>query len=227
MLLVIRQARWPWFLALLGVGIFNHEAALFIGVWMVAQALADAWAERRDPDWGLLSAGVLGNIGGIIIIELLRNTLLKQEIGWQLFKDATATPKTWFDAYFHVQLGANFADMYQWLTHPDFALMFLVPVPMILSLILAGILVQRHGAKAAGLAVYVAAQVVAVLALGLVRETRVLLELVPFIVLGGMLAARPQWPVVGNLRCRLDEAARQIAEFVDDGEPKTAAADLG
>jgi hypothetical protein len=194
MLLVIRRARWWWFLALLGVAIFNHESALFIGVWMVAQALGDAWAERRDPDWGLLSAGVLGNIAGIIAIEYLRNKLLKQEIGWQLFKDSNQTPHSWLDAYFHVQISANFGDIYQWLTHPDFALMFFIPAPIILALILAGCLVARHGAKAVGLAVYVVAEVVGLLALGFIQETRVLLELVPFLCLGGMLAARAEWP---------------------------------
>lgn len=191
--LVIRRAPWWWFLALLGVAVFNHESALFIGVWMVAQSLADAWVGRRDPDWGLLSAGVLGNLGGIIVLELLRNTLLKQEIGWQLFKETSTTPNSWVDAYFHIQLGRNLADIWSWLTL-DFALMFLVPVTLVFALILAVLLVVRHGVKAFGLAVYVAAEVAGLLALGLVRETRVLLELVPFLCLGGMLAARPDWP---------------------------------
>jgi hypothetical protein len=194
MWLVIRRAPWWWFLALLGVAIFNHEAALFIGVWMVAQALADAWAQRRDPDWGLLSAGVLGNLAGIIIIEFLRNTLLKQEVGWQLFKDAQQTPHSWVDAYFHLQLVANFQDMYRWVTEPAFDMPFLILVPLILTLILAVCLVAQHGAKAAGLAIYALAQVVGLLLLGLRQETRDLLELVPFLCLGGMLAARPDWP---------------------------------
>jgi len=194
MLLVIRRAPWWWFLALLSIAVFNHEAALFIGVWMVVQALVDAWAQRRDPDWGLLSAGVLGNMAGIIVIEYLRNTLLKQEIGWQLFKDAQQIPKSGLDAYFHLQLTENWQDIVRWVTEPGFDMMFLILVPLVLTLIFAGCVVARHGAKAAGLAAYAVAQVVALLLLGMRQETRDLLELLPFLCLGGMLAARPEWP---------------------------------
>jgi hypothetical protein len=194
MLLVIRRAPWWCFLALLSVATFNHEAALFIGVWMVVQALADAWAERRDPDWSLLSAGVLGNMASIIVIEYLRNTLLKQEIGWQLFKDAQQIPKSGLDAYFHLQLIENWQDIHQWVTAPGFDMMFLILVPLVLTLILAGCVVARHGAKAAGLAAYAVAQVVALLLFGMRQETRDLLELLPFLCLGGMLAACSEWP---------------------------------
>ena len=42
MLLVIRRAPWWAFVLLMSVAFLNHEAALFIGVWMAAQALADS-----------------------------------------------------------------------------------------------------------------------------------------------------------------------------------------
>ena len=70
---------------------------------------------------------------------------------------------------------------------------FLIPLTLVLTLALAVMLVQRHGAKAAGLAVYALAQVVALLLFGLRAETRDLLELVPFLCLGGMLAAKSNW----------------------------------
>ena len=72
LLLMIRRAPWWSFLLLMGVAFFNHESALFIGVWMVAKALADAWAQRRRPDWAMLGGGVLGSLGGIVLIEYLR-----------------------------------------------------------------------------------------------------------------------------------------------------------
>jgi len=193
MLLVIRRAPWWAFVILMGVAFFNHEAALFIGVWMVAQALGDAWAERRLPDWGLLIGGVIGNLNGILLIEYLRTVLLKREIGWELFKDAREAPSSWLDAYFHLQLSANFHDIHRWLSEPGFDLMALILLPLVLSLIFALWLVVRHGAKAFGLAVYALAQVTALVLFGLRQETRDLLELVPFLCLAGMMAASSEW----------------------------------
>jgi hypothetical protein len=193
MLLVIRRAPWWAFVALMAVAFFNHEAALFIGVWMVAQALADAWVERRLPDWGMLAGGILGNVTGILLIEYFRTTLLKREMGWELFKDAREIPSSWMDAYFHIQLTANLQDIYRWLTKPGFDMAFLILVPLVLTLILAAWLLARHGMKAAGLAAYATAQVTALLLFGLRTETRDLLELLPFLCLAGMMAARPEW----------------------------------
>jgi hypothetical protein len=59
-----------------------------------------------------------------------------------------------------------------------------------MMLALAGILVARYGMKAAGLAAYAVAQVAALLLFGMRAETRDLLQLVPFLCIGGMLAAK-------------------------------------
>jgi len=193
LLLVIRRAPWWAFLLLMSWAFFNHESALFIGVWMVAKALIDAWAEGRRPDWGMLGGGVLGSLGGQVLIEILRYSLLKREIGWELFADAPKASTIGLDAYFHVQLSANLHDMYQWVMHPNYDLLFLIILPLVMMLALAVILVVRHGLKAAALAVYALAQVAALLLLGLRAETRNLLQLVPFLCIGGMLAAKPKW----------------------------------
>jgi len=198
LLLVIRRAPWWSFLLLMSVAFFNHESAIFIGVWMAAQALADAWAERRRPDWRMLGGGVLGSLGGILLTEFLRTSLMKRELGWETFRDAGGGPTSQLDAYFHVQIAANFNDIYHWVTQPNFDLLFLIPVPLVMMLALAAILVARHGVKAAGLAVYAVAQVAALLAFGLRAETRDLLQLVPFLCLGGMLAAKSDWDAAGS-----------------------------
>jgi hypothetical protein len=136
---------------------------------------------------------VLGSLAGQLLIEILRTSLLKREIGWEIFSDVGTGPTSGLDAYFHVQLSANLHDMYQWLTQPNYDLLFLIPVPLVMMLALAVILVARHGMKAAGLAVYAVAQVAALLLLGMRSETRNLLQLLPFLCLGGMLAAKPKW----------------------------------
>ena len=193
LLLVIRRAPWWSFLLLMSAAFLNHESALFIGVWMVAKALIDSWAEHRRPDWGMLGGGVLGSLSGLLLIEILRYSLLKREIGWEIFNDVGTGPTSGFDAYFHIQLAANLRDMYQWITGPKYDLLLLIPLPLVMTLVLAAMLVMRHGLKAAGLAIYAVSQVTALLLLGLRAETRNLLQLVPFLCLGGMLAFKPKW----------------------------------
>ena len=141
----------------------------------------------------MLAGGVLGNLAGLVLIEYLRTTLLKREVGWEIFKDANQVPTSQFDAYFHFELTENLRDIYHWVTQLSFDMFFLIPLTLVLTLTFAVLLVTRHGAKAAGLAVYALAQVVALLLFGLRAETRDLLELVPFLCLGGMLAAKSNW----------------------------------
>ena len=64
---------------------------------------------------------------------------------------------------------------------------------LVLALALAVILVVRHGMKAAPLAIYAVTVVAALLLFAYISETRALLDLVPFLCLGGMLAAKPDW----------------------------------
>ena len=97
-----------------------------------------------------------------------------------------------------LQIAGNLHDIYQWVTQPNFDLLFLIPLPLVVMLALAFILVARHGVKAAGLAVYAVAQVAALLAFGMRAETRDLLQLVPFLCLGGMLAAKSDWEEAGS-----------------------------
>ena len=192
MLLMIRRAPWWSFLLLMSVAFLNHDGALFIGVWMVAKALADAWAERRRPDWEMLGGGVLGSLGGILLMEYLRATLLKREIGWELFELAPPSDPLKDYYYFHLQphLSSNLNDIYNSIIHPHADLL---PLPLVLALALAVVLVVRHGMKAAPLAIYAVAQVAALLLFAIIKETRTLLTLVPFLCLGGMLAAKPNW----------------------------------
>jgi hypothetical protein len=188
MLLVIRRAPWWSFLLLMSVAFFNHESALFVGVWMVAKALTDAWAEHRRPDWGMLGGGVLGSLGGILLIEYLRMSLLKAEIGWKLM-GRTAPLEPYY--LFLPVPNNNLNDIYFWMRHPRSTLLFLIPLPLVLALALAVILVVRHGTKAAPLAIYAVTQVTALLLFATMHETRSFLQLVPFLCIGGMLAAKP------------------------------------
>jgi hypothetical protein len=193
LLLMIQRAPWWSFMLVMGMAFFNHESALFIGVWMVTKALADAWAEHRYPDWKMLGGGVLGSLGGIALTEILRTLLLKREIGWEIFNDVGKPPADGLAGHFAFKLPTNLQDIYQWFAHPNVSFFLVKPLPLVLALALAVILVVRHGVKAVPLAAYAATQVAALLLFALTAETRTLLQLVPFLCVGGMLAAKRDW----------------------------------
>jgi hypothetical protein len=193
LLLVVCRAPWWAFLLLMGVAFFNHETAAVIGIWMIAQPLADWRIGGRGLNWKMLASGVLGGVAGEALTEYLRATLLKQEIGWQIFTDVGKGPSSPLDSYFHVQIVNNMNEIAEWVTNPQWDFLFLIPFTLVVALALAALIVARHGVKAVGLGVYVAAQVAALLAFGLRSETRNLLQLVPFLSLGGILAATPNW----------------------------------
>jgi hypothetical protein len=193
MLLIIRGAPWWSFLLLMSVAFFNHESALFIGVWMVANGFAAAWT-NRGPDWGLVGGGVLGSLGGVLLVEYLRRSLLKGEIGWKLQElEPPTNPQPYYLFPYDFSLQGNLDDILQWMMHPNSDLLFVIPLPLVLALALAVILVVRHGIKAAPLAIYAVTQVTSLLLFAIIGETRTLLQLVPFLCLGGMLAAKPDW----------------------------------
>jgi hypothetical protein len=189
MLLMVRRAPWWSFLSLMSVAFLNHEGALFIGVWMVANGFAAAWV-NRCPDWGMLGGGVLGSLGGILLTEYLRSTLLKGEIGWKLVgMEPPSNPQPY---YFFLRLPETLNSIFQFMMHPRCSLLFAISL-LLWAIALAILLLARHGVRAAPLAVYASAQVTALLLFAVITETRALLELVPFLCLGGMLAAKPDW----------------------------------
>ena len=157
---------------------------------------------NRRPDWGMVGGGVLGSLGGILLVEYLRRSLLKGEIGWKLL--GLEPPTNPQPHYFFLQepdsfvLQRNFNDIFGWMMHHRSDLPFVIVLPLVLALALAVILVVRHGIKAAPLAIYAVTQVTALLLFARIGETRTLLQLVPFLCIGGMLAAKPDWDTTAS-----------------------------
>ena len=209
MLLMIQRAPWWSFLLLMSVAFFNHDGALFIGVWMVAKALADAWVERRRPDWMMLGGGVLGSLGGMLLMEYLRARLLKGETGFGSGPPPTDPLKGYY--YFHLQPQTQF---YYLIIHPHVDLLLvLLLLPLVLTVALAVVLVVRHGMKAAPLAIYGVTMVAALLVFAIISETRTLLTLIPFLCLAGMLAAKPDWDTK-PYRAKRDGACPAGSQFL-------------
>jgi hypothetical protein len=189
LLLVVARASWWLFLLLMSIAFFNHDGAVFIGVWMVAKGLIDAWTNRR-LDWGMVGGGVIGSVAGILITEYLRRSLLKGEVGWKIV--GMEPPLGTQQYYFFVHLHETLNNSLQWIMHPHSNLLF--PVPLLAigwAIAVSVLLVVRRGWKALPLTIYAMSVVTALLLFAVISETRALLELVPFLCVGGMLVAKP------------------------------------
>ncbi|MDE1146427.1 MAG: hypothetical protein PW843_07355 [Azospirillaceae bacterium] len=191
--LMIAGAPWWAYLILMAIAFLNHESGFFIGVWMGVQGLADNLANHRLDwrrwRWGLMAAGGLGGIAGLEITEVIRSALLVREIGPEIFQDTSNT-----GAQIHLKLFQNLSLLGQWFTSFDYSFQVLVPLMLLACAGIAVALVVRHGYRAAGLAAYVLVQVVALVIAAELRETRVLLQLVPFLCLGGRMLTQHIWP---------------------------------
>ncbi len=191
--LVIARAPWWSFLLLMEASFLNHETSFFIGVYMIAKAVLDAKHTRQRPNMKWLGGGVFGVAFGLALIELLRNTLLKREIGWEIFSDVKRGPVEGLDSYFHIQLFANFEYISDWLSNPDPLMMFLIPLTLVVMLGIAISIARRHRWEGYPLAIYALTLFLIMLLLGMGAETRSMLNLVPFLCLGTLIAATPEW----------------------------------
>ncbi|ASG22892.1 hypothetical protein [Nitrospirillum viridazoti] len=195
LLLVVRRAPWWAFLALMAVAFLNHESALFIAIWMAVQGLADNWMRWRlawrQWDWRLLGGGVVGGVVGLEVVELLRTLLLNREIGPELFADASQIGD--HTGGMHIKLLRNLGSVIDWFITFDYSFPFLIPLLLLCAVAVVGVLLARYRLKAAGLAVYVAAQVAALCIAAELAETRVLLQLVPFLAVAPLLLNRTRW----------------------------------
>jgi hypothetical protein len=170
---------WRWFACLFAVSIFNRESALFIAMWMVIQPLSKAFFSNPHESWmrrvdkTMCAAGLLCGIAGLGVLHILRTTLLIHEenaapgvvhnllVTWPHNLDAIA------DA-FTSNLGVR----------------IICPGFLVFTAALCILLARRNPARFFALGLTHLALVVSIFLFGVITETRIMLELVPFVVFG-------------------------------------------
>lgn len=178
---VLAGKDWRWFTALFAVGIFNRESALFISLWMILQPLVDGWIERRrlpDLNWRMLGAGLATMAAGLITVHVLRSVLLVHEMGPEMFHLPELAGKS-----VHVKLDGNLA--FLWETVSQFTLTFdiLIPAFLLTVLVIALRLARHDPRRYLALALTQGAMLLSLLTVAVLQETRVLLDLIPFVAL--------------------------------------------
>ncbi len=179
---VMTDKSWRWFATLFAVAVFNRESALYIALWMVLDPVCKAALSRQRPtrpQWAMIGVGALCLLGGMVLIETLRSTLLIKEVGPELFNLPELA-----DLIFISQWDTNAAFVASCFSRFNLGMAFLIPLFLLAVLALAATLAWRDAKRYLGLALI---QVVAICALfiaAVLEETRVLLELVPFFAMG-------------------------------------------
>jgi hypothetical protein len=170
---------WRWFTALYAVALFNRESALFIAMWMVLQPICRVCIEHgREKRWQgfdrtMCAAGVLCGVIGLFILRLLRQSLLIHEAG-----RAPGIVHNYIIAW-----DRNVADMAGTLA-TNFGMQLVCPAFLALTAVIAFLLAQRNPGRFLAIGITHIALCVSIVIFGVLTETRVMLELVPFVVFG-------------------------------------------
>ncbi len=177
---------WPWFAALCAVAAFNRESAYFIALWMLLDPVMRHFAPARDGaprapfNRGMAAAGAVCLVGSAAVVEGLRRTLLVRELGPELFAKAPGQA----GAYAHLQLRDNLTVIREQFGYQSPLLLF-VGLIAVLSVALA----RREPRRYAALGVVHLVVLGSLLVFGVVQESRIYIELIPMLVLGGVTLA--------------------------------------
>ena len=190
-LFVIRERSWRWFAGLFAIAIFNRENALFIALWMIIDPVVRHVLGRRKlitmqpVDRSMIAAGVFCVASGLALTEFLRRALLVREVGYELFRDA---PETHFSMV-QLQLFNNFGSLIHALTTLDYNMQFVI-VAMVLMMVGAAVYMACvDPLRWAGLGLVQLTIVFAILLVGVLPETRLYVELIPFLTSAVVVAA--------------------------------------
>jgi hypothetical protein len=187
--LVVAERPWRAALPALAVGLFNHEIANFIAIWIVADAGARwlAGGRKAPLPWQQLAAGVVCLVLSFVVVDVVRSALLIEEVGPKLFADAPAD----MGSSFYFTLGHNLDWLAQLVTHFDYTFSILVPILVAACVAVAVVLGLREPARLGGLAVMYVALIASLLTFGVLLETRIYIVLIPLVVLVSARAVRP------------------------------------
>jgi hypothetical protein len=189
---VLAGRRWPAYVALCAIGVLNHEIASFIAAWLVLDPLVRWWrGRRRGADarlaWQPMVAGAVTFVGSFVVVELLRSTLLVEQIGPKIFRDAPPE----IGSSFYFTLGKNVEILGNMLTHFDYALPLIVPCFVAVAIGLAVWLAVRDPERFGALAVVYLGVIASLLVFGILVETRIYVVVIPLVVLAVAAATSP------------------------------------
>lgn len=186
---VFADKDWRWFCALFSIAVFNRESALFMAIWMVVHPIARAFFAHRHDHWprridrSMCLAGILCGVLGTFLIHNLRTTLLIREMA--------SAPGVSHN--FDIAIGLNLRNITAAFSPNLFY--HLTPLFILIgTAILAISLMKKDPARFFGLGLTFLALTASIFCFGIIHETRVLLELIPFYIFGILYHLAPEIP---------------------------------
>lgn len=176
---VLAGKDWRWLAGLFALSILNRESAFFIAAWMILDPLLTVALNRSPLRWPMLQAGIACLAGGAALTQLLRTTLLKREIGPDLFGMPELAGRS-----FHPHIQLNIDYLLDAFLHPTQEFNILIVMLLLLPLPLTYLLFRRFGRAYLSLGLAHGLIVLSLPIVGVLSETRVLFDLVPFMALG-------------------------------------------
>lgn len=176
---VITGKDWRWLVGLFAVAVLNRESAFFFAAWMILDPLLTAALTRTRPRLPMLLAGLGCFVFGGGLVYGLREGLLKAEIGPALFGMPGRAGLN-VHSHFH----DNITYMTDALLHPTVQFNVLVVLILLSPLVLTAVLWRRFGHRYLSLGLVHGLLVLSLPIAGLLAETRVMFDLVPFLAIG-------------------------------------------
>ncbi len=186
---VLAGKDWRWMTGLFCVSILNRESAFFIAAWMILYPLLTAALDRARPRLPMLLAGLACLVGGVALVQGLRAALLKQEIGPVLFGMPEMAGRS-----FHPHVQDNIAYLADAFLQPTLEFNILIVVLLLGPLVLTWLLARRFGRRYLGLGLAHGLIVLSLPIVGVLPETRVLFDLVPFMAIGFAALVQEEQP---------------------------------
>ncbi len=192
LLLVARDAPTWQFVALFAVAVFNRESALFMALWLMAQPVCTWWLSRSggasvQPSLQVsrMVVGLVLLLAGLGLISFLRQYLLVREVGPELWNLHELAGKS-----VHWKHDYNFKFLRLTLTGRGTDVDAVLPYLYGLAFVLLWRVVRVEPSRWLALVLDHAMMLVAIYFVAVLPETRVFMELAPFLAFAGVLAIR-------------------------------------
>jgi hypothetical protein len=174
---VLSEKDLVWFLALFSIAIFNRESAFYIAFWMMLDPVVKHFVRKNSSqfNWKMFISGVGAAAAGLLIVASLRHLLLVEET---MVKFSDRAP----ESHFHFQLWGSITYVKSVILTPTPDLV--IPVFLLTVLMLALLVAWRDPRRFAALGLTYGALTASIFLFGFLSETRLMLELVPFVAMG-------------------------------------------
>jgi hypothetical protein len=182
---VLAGKSWRWMVGLFAISILNRESAFFIAGWMIADPLLTAVCDRARPKAPMAIAGLGCVLVGGGVVSLLRDVLLKKEVGPEMFGMPGLAGRN-----IHPYLRDNMEFIVNALMHPGLDFNILLPMVLLSPLVMTFLLYRRLGRRYLSLGIPHVLMALSVLVVGVLSESRVMFALVPFLAIGTAALSR-------------------------------------